>query len=458
MKSLKHTLFIFCLALFSFVALSPAATGIKPVKYVILMIGDGMGPEEVNVAQEYLRATSGDPESTLWLNRLPVKGATSTYSANDPITDSAAAATALACGRKTNNKMIGMDTHGRPLQTVGELAKQAGRRVGIITSVPIDHATPAAFYAHQLSRNNYYEIAASLPQSGFDYFAGQPFLGTDQAKGRPAPVELAKSAGYQIVENEKAFNDLHAGTEQVVVLAPLPYAIDAKGELSLADLTRKGLELLDNPKGFFLIVEGGKIDWAGHANDLAANIKETLAFDEAVATAVSFYNAHQAETLLLITADHETGGLQLDFKKPFNAGVIDQQMISGATFGHIVKQWKKADIPFEQAMKELESRFGLADLTLTEQQSIRQAFDAFMAKPVSQEIAAALAKMYGTKNPVVTACQNIVAKRCGVQWNTFHHTPKPVPTRAAGVNSQLFEGETDNSEIGQNLKKMISTY
>lgn len=434
---------------------------IKPAKYVILMIGDGLGPTQRQVAERYRRARSGQPKEELWMNTLPVKGITSTHAANKPVTDSAAAATALACGHKTNYGVVGMDAScATALETVAELAKKQGKKVGIISSVPIDHATPASFYAHQPKRSRYYEIALSLPDSEFDYFAGQPFYGTDKAKGRTLPADAAEAAGYRVVRTADEFNSLTPADEKVLVLTDVAYSIDEKDEqLNLTGLTRKGLQLLENPNGFFLMVEGGKIDWSGHANDLATNIKETLAFDDAVAEVLKFYSAHNDETLVVVTGDHETGGLKTNFTGTFNPErfcyFVEQQTISGAEFETKVTKWKQTGISFDDALQEIEVAFGLTDLSEEEQQTIKKAYEAVMTGKIGKKISPALARMYGKKNPVVLACQNVIAKRCGIVWTSFGHTSVTVPTTATGVNAELFGGKTDNTEIGQRLQAII---
>jgi alkaline phosphatase len=464
MRMNRRFLMILCVAALALTTGLPSFAGnapVKPAKYVILMIGDGMGSPQRVAAELYLRSRQGDKTAQLQMNTLPVKGMTTTQAADNPVTDSAAAATALACGEKTKNGVIGMDADcAKALETIAEVAKKQGKKVGIVSSVPIDHATPASFYAHNPKRSDYYEIAVSLPGSGFDYFAGVPFLGNDKAKKRPLPADLAQKAGYQIVRTEAEFKALKKGAGKTLVLTDVAYQINEKGgELNLKDLTEKGLEVLDNPNGFFLMVEGGKIDWSGHANDLATNVREVLAFDEAVASALQFYNEHKEETLLIVTADHETGGMRSQMTGEFDPALfchfIEQQTMSGEEFGLGVKTWNAKRISFDQALKEMKDAFGLTDLTEQELQAIRQAYDAVVSGKTGKKVSPELARMYGNKNPVVLACQNIIAKRCGVVWTSFQHTAATVPTSAVGLNAENFGGQTDNTEIGQRLRAVL---
>jgi len=291
----------------------------------------GGGPSQRASAEMYKRITTdskpGEKKGQLVMNRFPIKGLTTTSPKGSPITDSAAAATAIACGEKTKNGRIAVsyDNTGK-FRSIAYDAQEAGMKVGIVSSVPIDHATPACFYAQQESRGNYYDIAIQLASSKFNYFAGESFLGARENKleGRTDPEDIAKKAGYTSFHGNAGLHEIHSGMDKIIWLNDLPYALDfQEGDIALADLTRKGIEVLENKNGFFMMVEGGKINWTGHANDLATNIKETLAFDQAVQIAFNFYQQHPQETLIIVTGDHETGGL----KTAFSGGFSPQEFI-----------------------------------------------------------------------------------------------------------------------------------
>ncbi|MGE4528279.1 MAG: alkaline phosphatase, partial [Rhodospirillaceae bacterium] len=298
----------------------------KPVKYVFMMIGDGMAMPQRNAAALYL--ANLDKEGMrpgvmpLTMDRLPVQGMATTYSANAVITDSAAAATALASGHKTNSGVINMDPAGKvKYQPLSKLAHDKGYNVGIVTSVSIDHATPAGYYAHAAGRSDYYSIGVQMLDSGFEYFAGGAVLEpTGKKKDKTSFYDLAKAKGYTVTQSREAFAALKPGAKKVFAENPvradgnaLPYAMDAGEEsISLAEFTKKGIELLQNGQ-FFMMVEGGKIDWACHANDPGASIGDTVAFDSAVQVVYDFYKKHPQETLIIVTGDHETGGLTIGF-------------------------------------------------------------------------------------------------------------------------------------------------
>ncbi len=427
-------------------------------KYVFLMIGDGMGVAQVEAAERYARMKYPSRNSRLAMNRLPVRGLTITTEVNGKITDSAAAGTALACGFKTANGILGMDADlANTFPSVAELARDAGREIGLVSSVPVDHATPAAFYAKVPKRGMYYEIDKQLAQSGFAYVAGEPMLGRKKAKGKIPPEQLLENAGYRLVGGRAGFDALKPGGGKVLVEQSMGYALEGRQEISLADFTRKGIELLDGDTGFFMMVEGGKIDWSGHANDLAANIHETLAFDEAVGAALDFCTAHPDESLLIVTADHETGGLQIDAAiPPCMASAIDRQKHASSHYADLVKQWKKTgSVTPDQAYVKLKDAFGFTDLSPESQTRLKQAVSGEMTQTPNTAQSPELQKMYGTKNMAVTSCLHEVAARAGARWTSFKHTDTRVATTAVGPWAKPFGGETDNTDIGKRLIELL---
>ncbi|KPK75643.1 MAG: hypothetical protein AMJ79_10505 [Phycisphaerae bacterium SM23_30] len=276
------------------------------VRNVILFIGDGMGPEQVRAAGMYAQGEAG----TLFFETFPYQTEMTTYSANYRITDSAAAASAMATGHKVNNGVISMEIPGdeSELKTVLEYLQQAGKSAGLVTTVPMFHATPAAFGAHDPRRSNKEAIIADyLKQT-------RPAVLLGGGENGITP-EKAMEADYLVVQN--AADMLALDTEIVERIsgqfaAEIPYEYDGLGDLpSLTQMTETALAILDNnPEGFFLMVEGGKIDWAAHDNDIARMIGETLEFDQAVKAARTWAR-ERSDTLIVVTADHETGGLKI---------------------------------------------------------------------------------------------------------------------------------------------------
>ncbi len=316
-----------CLAL---LLVSVSVAGAEPsarARYVFLFIGDGMGSNQVAAVDRALAAAGRDP---LVLREFPVRGMQRTRSASDEITDSAAGGTALATGVRTDNGMISMTPDGSVLRTLAEEAKSAGRKVGILSSVSLDHATPAVFYAHCHRRGSYSEIARQLADSAVDFFGGGGLAGqAAEHPGEPDNLQRAISNGFVVVRTRQALAELAPGgkvlafNHRLAGSAALPSALDTlPDDIPLAEFTGACIRLLEQDKGFFVMVEGGKIDWACHDNDLGSMTAELLAFDQAIRQAVAFSRLHADETLIVVTADHETGGLEALPGGPFSPEVL----------------------------------------------------------------------------------------------------------------------------------------
>ena len=300
----------------------------KAPKYVFLFIGDGMSYPQIQLTNYYLSSLKDtnnndivESQKNLTMLNFPVAGSAQTYDSSSFCPDSASTATSISTGNKTYSGTINMnEAKTEEYETIAEKLKdQLGYKIGIISSVNLNHATPAAFYAHQSSRNNYYEIGEELVESGFDYFAGGGLLKPDGDGTQKNLYTLAEENGYTVVDTKAEAEKVTAATGKTIIIDEtladsdsMSYDMDLEeGEWALKDYVKKGIEVLDNDKGFFMMVEGGKIDWACHANDAGATISDTVALDEAVQEAVNFYNQHPDETLILVTGDHETGGLTI---------------------------------------------------------------------------------------------------------------------------------------------------
>jgi alkaline phosphatase len=287
------------------VFVSPDPCDHTKVRNVILLIGDGMGVGHVYAG---LMANKGN----LFITRCPVTGFSKTYSASGLITDSAAGGTALATGHKTRNGVISLDADMKPVKSILELAEDAGLATGMVVTCKIEHATPAVFVAHEKSRSMYEAIAADLMNTGIDVFIGGglgEFL--HRRDGRNLVSEL-KEKGYQVITTPDSlqYADRSRKLAGLVDEGHLPAYVLGRGDY-LPKATELAIEILSkNKKGFFLMVEGSQIDWAGHNNHTPYLVTEMLDFDRAVGKALEFA-ARDKHTLVIITADHETGGIAL---------------------------------------------------------------------------------------------------------------------------------------------------
>lgn len=488
--------------------LAPAQAQQAPAKakYVFLMVGDGMGPAQRSAAEVYLAGPQEDGRpprvKPLVMNTLPVAGIMRTFSGNSLITDSAAAATAMAAGEKVPNRVVALDKEtGRKMTTLAEIAAGQSWKVGIVTSTNIDDATPACFFAHQTTRYKHYEICMELAGSGMEYFAGRIPDGIHprEAKDKPSPIDQARKSGYTIVNDRDALLALKKDADKVFVFWPgewkpttapaagsdgPPTSVPARGPTSapaetssqeklaeqtegnrpdgptLAEITRKGIELLDNPKGFFMMIEGGEIDGYCHQHDLPSAIRETVAFDQAIAEVLEFYKKHADETLVVVLADHETGGLTLG-----NTGgggledlvkIVDGQKKHSASFGRQIAKFRKEQWTFEQAWPEISAFYGLDEVSERQTKLLMDAYELSMKPPKSRPKDEAFKQTYGTQDPLISAINNLVSRKAGVSWTTYSHTGVSVPVTAVGAGSELFKGYFDNTQVFEKIFSIMA--
>jgi alkaline phosphatase len=452
----------------------PQGDGPK-AKYVFLFIGDGMGLAQVNLTQGYLSALDGKIGlKPLTFTTFPEIGLVSTFANNRLTTCSAAAGTALATGNKTNINRISMDPKGESdFKSIATKAKENGFKVGILTTVSIDHATPSVFYAHQPDRNNYFQIGMELAQSNFDYFAGGAFMkNVDTIEGKIINLEkLTADSGYTVVKTRAAFDKLAAGAGKTIVFSPrlsiessMPFYLDMNpNDLTLGDYTAKAINLLTNDKGFFMMIEGGKIDWACHSNDAAAEIQEVIEFDKAVENAYSFYMKHPDETLIIVTADHETGALGLGNEKTKYDTYLDKfkyQKSSVEELSQIVAQLRAnksgdADFDFNRMMKILETEVGInsrINNTLLNKEDSASFKKIFMESVYSSE---SKKGTYGDKEPMIDEAVRMLAEKAGISWGSGAHSFIDVPVYAIGVGSEKFTGIIDNTDIPKRIAEIM---
>ena len=432
------------LALFMAALLAPCIAMTQPAdlkeenpKYIFLFIGDGMGKNQRQAAESALNRE-------LVINHLPVSGTTTTHNVDGKVTDSAAAGTAIACGVKTKNGMLGLAPDGHVLESIAVKAKKNGMKVGIISSVPLDHATPSAFYAHSNSRANYEEIALQLAQSDFDFFGGNELLAV--SKGKSEALQRIKECGYCLISNPDKLSEKYDG--KVFICRSFIRAIDEreKSGFSLAEITSAAIRSLDQDKGFFLMVEGGAIDWACHNNDGAMAIRETEEFDRAVQEALNFLAKRPGKCLVVVTADHETGGMTIiDHKK--TPGLLRQTGSGGAgKLGSIVAALAKKNAGADIYLTEVKRFFQLESLTNEEEKELRRSWEEYL---INGEKAKGI--------PPAKDALRLFNQRCGVTWTTGGHTGDPVQTTAVGGGANAFTGNYDNTDICRRLEKLLSS-
>ena len=445
----------------------------QQAKYVFYFIGDGMGLNQVNVTEMFLAEQEDGRIGTspLCFASFPYAGYATSYSATNSITDSSAAGTALATGVKTYNGAIGVNPDKEPVESVAVKAKCSGKRVGVTTSVSIDHATPSAFYAHQENRSWYYEIALDLPKAGFDFYGGSGFLKperTHDKKKAPSIYPIFAEAGYTVARGVEEYQAKRAEAGKMILMqregegvdaSCLPYAIDRKeGDLTLKQITESAIDFLmkdGGKKGFFLMVEGGKIDWSCHGNDAATTVREVIDMDEAVKVAYEFYKKHPKETLIVVTADHETGGLGLGTSKYelHLANLVHQQESADALSRSITNLRRHRRAYTWEDMKEfLGEKMGFWKSVNISWEQERMLHDAFYESFVKNNVKFE-ESLYSKTEPLAAAAKQVMSQVALLGWTTSNHSAGYVPVFAIGAGANAFSGKMDNTDIPKRIAK-----
>lgn len=440
----------------------------QQAKYVFYMIGDGMGINHVHLTEMFQSELQGEIGRTpLVFSQFPHSTFVTTYSATHGVTDSAAGGTALATGKKTKNGVIGMDSTGTvPYRSIAYAAKDKGLKVGITTTVSIDHATPASFYAHQPSRSMAYEIAQEIVQSNFDFFAGAGFVRpntTHDKKDAPSIFPQFEKAGYTLVKGYDAFQKQKRKGQKIILTdvegtptSALPYAIDhTENGLTLAEITSAAIESLssDNKNGFFLMVEGGKIDHSSHGNDAMTTIQEVLAFNEAVKIAHDFYQKHPEETLIVVTADHETGGIIIG-NGPYgiNTTNLQRQTLSQGELSNRITELRdrKPDATWEDVKNILSSQLGLwTDIKVSKSEE-EPIFKAYQASFINHQ-EETQKTLYASDNKIAALAVKLLNTKSNISWASTGHSATAVPVFAIGSGAEKFSKSMDNTDVPKKI-------
>lgn len=440
-------------------------------KYVFYFIGDGMGLSHISATEAYRAALDGKVgRKKLSFTDFSNVCLTSTHSLTRYITDSAAAGTALSTGNKTSPGTISMDKNGRKkFKSIATMAKEKGMKVGIITTVNMNDATPSVFYANQPSRKMSKDIAEDLLKSDFDLFAGGGLK-----KIKDHKVFLAKG-GYKFIDKRRDFEKLSASnnpaeTAKYYLACPIRdvseacrYSMDmGSNEIKLSEFTKKAIELLKGPEGFFMMIEGGKIDWAAHSNDARAVMEDIMAFDEAIKEAIKFYKKHPEETSIIVVADHETGGFGLGytgteyetyFSKLKNQKVSLQELDN--KISEYISQGPSEKLSLKGILPIIKKYTGLGDaskgLALNEADisELKKAFHLSINGTSDKTLYPEYSK------PLSSKVIHILSNKAGLGWTTFYHTGVPVVSFAEGLGSELCTGIMDNTDVPKNIMSII---
>ena len=407
----------------------------KAPNYIFFFIGDGMGIAQVTNAQLYNARVLGN--STPLLSTIfPVASMATTHSASSDVTDSAAAGTALSTGHKTVNGMLGVTPDSVAVTSVAKKLFDAGYGVGIVTSVAIDDATPGAFYAHVPSRSQYYDIGRQLAECGYQFAAGASLRGAFDKQGNP--TDLMKYFDEANVSVSYGLDSIDTTAQRLLVLSPfhkekqneIGFTIDSiAGALTLPALTRAGLDQLKR-----------------------TILREVINFNQALQEAYDFYLAHPDETLIVVTADHETGGMSVGCRETGYSVRLENaagQKISKEEFSNLCRAMLRSRRIYTwDDMQEIlrdELGFGVnLKLTPEETERLHTMFDEVFEKRAS---GLDQKTPYATFDGFTNEVFNILNAKSGMGWTTGGHSGMPVPVYAVGVDSQLFSPLNDNTDI-----------
>lgn len=396
MKNTRITALIVCISavLMMLNIFNIQARNKETPKYIFLFIGDGMSYNNVALAESYLSYKEGKiGGEQLLFTKFPAHGSATSHSADRRVTDSSASGTAISTGTKTNNAMLAVDPEGNKLKSISFELKEKGYNVGIISSVPINHATPSSFYANSSSRYDYYAITEQLPASGFEYFAGSGminYFGDDKKNPSESSAVMLEKNGINVCFGIDEAEEAIKNGDRLLLCQPYNKEREAdnyeaggaapEGHILLSEMLELGLERLTDDEPFFIMCEGGEIDWSAHSQKTMPTIFSILEFDKAISIAYEFYKEHPKETLIVVTADHGTGGVS--FTEDPNWEVMDSIWVASGCVN----------------------------------------------------------QLGGKENERLNAENNI-------DWGSTHHTGEPVPVYAVGKGSERFVGRMDNTDI-----------
>lgn len=459
---MKRTTCLFVAILFSVLSFAQA-------KYIFYFIGDGMGTNQVLASEMYLAELEGRiGRKPLLMTQFPYSGQVATFSASNGITDSSAAGTCLATGTKTNNGTLGLSPQKDTLRTIAEILQQQGYGIGIMTTVAIDHATPAAFYAKVPDRDQYYEIGTQLAYTDFDFFGGAGFHKPVNKHNKKTPnlYDLCEEQGYTFAHGyADAQTKMNApkliltqttdGIDRTKQAGSLPYAIDRQEDaLTLRQIVSTAIPYLSQRHDrFFMMVEGGMIDYACHGQDGATAIGETLDMDAALEEAYNFYLAHPDETLIVVTADHETGGMAMgNGGYVLNLQALQHQHCSSWILSDQLSSLFKDNTPTWEMVKDLLTQqlgfYTSVELTADEDARLHNLYNRAVAHKDGK-----VKTLYKTMNELGSTAIALLNKKAHLGWTSYDHTAHAVPVFAVGVGAERFTGWHDNTEIAPLILK-----
>lgn len=398
MRKIFKVMTIVIVSVFCFASCNNCKDNTPTAKYIFYFIGDGMGNTHVALTESYLSYKAGKENGErLSFTQFPYLALAETWPIGGHITCSSASGTALACGIKTTNNSLGVDPDGNEGTSIAVELHNQGYNVGIMSSVPVNHATPASFFAHNEYRGNYYEISQDMIDDGFEFFGGAGLYDIRGKKGDlPSTIDFLEENGYAVCYGKSTFTERQPNSEKVVYLQPSSqetgpeYYVregDKEGDIQLSEMLGLCIDHLGDEEPFIIVCEEGKIDWSAHGNKTMSMVHDVMSLNETVKKALEFYYAHPDETLIVVTADHETGGPAIGDGQEWKSDYIDWEILE--------KSWIEC----------------------------------------------------GGKNNLNRQDNRALNYAAQVGWTTENHSGAPVPVYAIGKGAERFHGRINNIDI-----------
>jgi alkaline phosphatase len=398
MRKIFKVMTIVIVSVFCFASCNNCKDNTPTAKYIFYFIGDGMGNTHVALTESYLSYKAGKENGErLSFTQFPYLALAETWPIGGHITCSSASGTALACGIKTTNNSLGVDPDGNEGTSIAVELHNQGYNVGIMSSVPVNHATPASFFAHNEYRGNYYEISQDMIDDGFEFFGGAGLYDIRGKKGDlPSTLDFLEENGYAVCYGKSTFTERQPNSEKVVYLQPSSqetgpeYYVregDKEGDIQLSEMLGLCIDHLGDEEPFIIVCEEGRIDWSAHGNKTMSMVHDVLSLNETVKKALEFYYAHPDETLIVVTADHETGGPAIGDGQEWKSDFIDWEILE--------KSWIEC----------------------------------------------------GGKNNLNRQDNRALNYAAQVGWTTENHSGAPVPVYAIGKGAERFHGRINNIDI-----------
>lgn len=426
-KSIKYLISISALLIVIIILLNIIISNqSKKIKYVFLFIGDGMSSNQVELTEIYnnsIENKNTDEQRKLSFTNFPVVGLRKNYSKSSYITDSAASATAIASGVLTYNEAINYTIDGQKVDPITYELKNKKMKIGIITNVSLNDATPSAFYGHTKKRNSGIDLAIEMTTKNFDLLAGN-YIETNDEKEYNEFLNSAHNNGYIVETNN--IDNISKDNQNIVLIE--------NGKLS--DYVRKSIEVLDNNNGFFIMAEEGKIDHCGHDNDALCIINEVTELDNAVNEALKFYENHKDETIIIVTGDHETGGLVLgNYENTYSLNLEKLKYIELLDkLTDITNEIRENSLSYEIATQIIKDNYDLDKMSVDSYENI----------------------LKGNDDNIYWEIRNDIYNKAFISFTSNAHTAARIPVYVIGKNKGFFGGVYGIEEFNSKLRNLFN--